>query len=470
MHDPRYESPGSEVSIGAGINMDASVQGTDVKYQHQPAHFDAVKNAGFGSVRWFIDPSAGPAHWEGMIHDALEKDLVAVPVLWANGSWGPEEFAAYWGEFADYYQSYPNDKLIFELLNEPDASGLKDKDRAMALLNAAIPAVRKSNPDRILAIGGPGFNEADHLARYVTPEYLDYRLEDGSGFKEDKNIVGVFHMYLPYYFSHYHGSHLEAGWQKIVTEKLEEAASWAETWDKPVLLTEWGAWGPPCNFDEDYYAYLRHIVSECDRLGIEWIYYCGFMNNQWAFSIFNTDTGWDQQGLDILTGVKAASPPPLSPLLNAEFNAGTRQWKTRGPVQISDSFTAGLSGARALEIKFQEPVAAAVYQEDLGDELGRKEWSECPRSLISLSKNRPYQISFMAKSPDGSGSIRIGLEHTPTDTRIWTSTAISVTGNAEEFRLDYTPAEDIGHVRFLILSDARVQTLYIDKIELKKTN
>ena len=470
IHGPSFETLHSEPIIGTGINMDVSVQGTDVKYQHQPEYFDALKDAGFQNVRWFIDPSANPAHWEGMINDALERDLIAVPVLWADGSWSSEEFAAYWEKFALYYKDYPNDKLIFELLNEPDAIDLKDKNRAMEFINAAIPAIRKSNPNRILAIGGPGFNEAENLTNYVTPEYLDYQLEDRSGFREDKNIVGVFHMYLPYYFSHYHGSDLKAGWKDIVKDKLEEAVSWSNKWDKPVLLTEWGAWGPPCNFAEDFYAYLKHIVDECARLDIEWIYYCGYMNNQWAFSILNTDNGWNQHALDILTGVKADSPPPLSPLLNSEFNAGRRQWKTRGPVKISDTFTAGLSGNRALEIEFQESSAAAIFQENLGNEMGRKEWSECSRSLISLTKDKTYQVSFMAKSPGDPGSIKIGLEYKPTNNRIWTSEAITITNKVEEYALSYTATEDMENIRFLILSNSKRQTLYIDKIELKKSS
>ena len=101
--------------------------------------------------------------------------------------------------------------------------------------------------------------------------------------------------------------------------------------------------------------------------------------------------------------------------------------------------------------------------------MGRKEWSECSRSLISLTKNKPYQVSFMAKSPGDSGSIKIGLEYKPTSTKIWTSEVITITSKAEEYTLSYTPTEDVENVRFLILSNSKRQTLYIDKLELKKT-
>ena len=73
----------------------------------------------------------------------------------------------------------------------------------------------------------------------------------------------------------------------------------------------------------------------------------------------------------------------------------------------------------------------------------------------------------MAKSPGDSGSIKIGLEYKPTSTKIWTSEVITITSKAEEYTLSYTPTEDIQNLRFLILSNAKRQALYIDKIELK---
>ena len=458
----------SGLIFGAGINMDASVQGTDVKYQHQSEYFDVVRDAGFQTARWFIDPTAEPDHWEDMINEAIERDLIAVVVLWADRNWSSKEFVQYWEKFADYYQNYPRDKLVFELLNEPEAISLKDGTRSMEWINAAIPAIRKSNPDRIIAVGGPGFNEAENLVQYVNPDYLDYSLKDGSGFEEDKNIVGVFHMYLPYYFSHYHSSHLGSGWTDIVTEKLDSAASWSKEWHKPVILTEWGAWGPPGNFEEDFYSYLKHIVNETARLDIEWIYYCGYMNNQWPFSIFNTDTGWDLKALRILTGREANISPSLSPLLNSEFNAGIRQWKTRGPVKISHVVTAGLSGDSALKIEFAENARAAVYQENLGTELGRKEWTDGKRSLISLTKGSVYVISFLAKSLDNPGSIRIGLEVRSTEKVIWSSETISISTEPEQYECNYTPSEDLDDLRFLISSESILHKFYIDQIEFKR--
>ena len=46
IHGPSFEIRHSEPIIGTGINMDVSVLGTDVKNQHQPEYFEALKDAG----------------------------------------------------------------------------------------------------------------------------------------------------------------------------------------------------------------------------------------------------------------------------------------------------------------------------------------------------------------------------------------------------------------------------------------
>ncbi|MAN25164.1 MAG: hypothetical protein CME10_12940 [Gemmatimonadetes bacterium] len=461
-------SPNPDLIFGNGINMDASVQGTDVKYQHQPEYFDAVVDAGFQTVRWFIDPTADPEHWQNMINQAIERDLIVVVVLWPDRNWSAKNFSAYWEKFAIYYQDYPRDKLIFELFNEPEAVGLIEGDLSMEWINTAIPAIRKSSPDRLLAIGGPGFNEAENLIQFVNPSYLNYRLNDGSGFENDENIVGVFHMYLPYYFSHYHSTPLRSDWKEIVTDKLELADSWSEKWHKPILLTEWGAWGPPANLKEDFHRYLEHIVNETARLEIEWIYYCGFMNNQWPFSIFNTNTGWDLSVLSILTGRAPVVRLSLSPLLNSEFNYGTTQWKTRGGVELSHVSTAELSGDSALEIKFTDDPLASVFQENLGTELGRKEWSEGGRSLISVTTGNTYLISFLAKSVSGNGLIKISVEEVSTGRTVWISESITLSTEPKGYEVPFIPTQDINGLRFVISSDSTFQRLYIDRIQFKR--
>ena len=204
--------------IGKGINVDVSQRegGPPIKVLYDPAQYDAVKAAGFQSVRFFVVAGEDPATYKTRIKDALERGLAVVTCLWGSDQWaskpeeGVREFVGAWDKIAKCYKNYP-EGLVFELWNEPaglivkpgGTHGLKDGKTVMEYLNAAIPIIRKTNARRSLAIGGPGFNGGRELKEFVTPEYLTYRLEDGTGFEDDNNIIGIFHMYQPHKFTHW---------------------------------------------------------------------------------------------------------------------------------------------------------------------------------------------------------------------------------------------------------------------------
>jgi len=203
--------------IGKGINVDVAclAGGPPEKMVYDPAQYDAVKAAGFQSIRFFVGAGADPAIYKTRIQDALDRDLAVVICLWGSGQWaskpkeGIQKFVAIWDGIAQYYRDYPG-SLVFELWNEPaglivqpgGVEGIRDGEAVMEYLDAAIPIIRETNPDRPLGIGGPGFNEGRELEEFVSPEYLTYRLEDGSGFAEDANIIGIFHLYQPHEFTH----------------------------------------------------------------------------------------------------------------------------------------------------------------------------------------------------------------------------------------------------------------------------
>ena len=89
---------------------------------------------------------------------------------------------------------------------------------------------------------------------------------------------------------------------------MSHPVAWSKRWRKPVLISEWGAWAPPCRSEEDFKTYLRFVVDECKKCNIGWMYYSFGYNNQWAFNIFHTEDGWNQNALDILTGVRRLRP------------------------------------------------------------------------------------------------------------------------------------------------------------------
>ena len=466
--------------IGKGINVDVSQLegGSPVKMLYDPAQYDAVKAAGFQSVRFFVGAGRDPAIYKTRIEDALDRGLAVVICLWGNRQWalkpreGMQQFARCWDRLASYYQGYP-EGLVFELWNEPaglviqpgGTQGIKDRKTVMEYLNAAIPVIRKTNPGRTLAIGGPGFNGRRELEKFVTPEYLTYKLEDGTGFEDDTNIIGVFHMYQPHKFTHWTLS-LDGvpGWKDGVREQLSYPVAWSKKWRKPLLLSEWGAWGPPCHSVEDFKTYIGLVADECKKHDIGWMYYCTGFNNQWAFNILHTEDGWNQHALDILTGVTAPPPPPMSPLINTEFTWGTDHWISEGSAKISVARNAGLSGPTALKVEAPKSDRAEVYQE-----TPKGRGSPPGRYLISVRKGRLYKISFLAKSVNGTGTVRVRLANvTGSSDGFWTSMPVAISNAGREYTIEYRhTGRDVNDARLAFLFGDQDQTILLDRLALR---
>jgi len=466
--------------IGKGIVVDVSPSegGPPMKVLHDPAQYDAVKAAGFQSIRIYVVAMREPAVYKNRIDDALDRGLAVVISMWGKGQWaskpkeGIQEFVEAWDKYARYYRDYP-DGLVFDLWNEPGGLmvkdgkpiGIEDGGTAMEYLNAVIPVVRKTNPTRTLGVGGPGLNECHQLEQYVTPEYLPYRLEDGTGFEDDGNIIGLVHMYHPMKFTHWIlGLDRAQGWQDEVREALAHTVAWSTRWRKPVLIGEWGAWAPPCRSDEDFRTYLQFVVDECREHNIAWMYYTACFNNQWAFNILHTEDGWNQDALDILTGVTAPPPAPMSPLINTEFGWSTANWSSEGSAEISVARNAGLSGPTALKVEATKSDRAEVYQET------PKGGPRPPgRYLISLRKERLYRISFLAKSLNGTGTVKVRLADVfgPSD-GFWTSMPVEISNAKKEYTVEYRhTSEDVSDVRVAFLFGDQDQIILLDRIALR---
>jgi len=466
--------------LGKGIVVDVSSLegGSPRKVLHDPAQYDTVKAAGFQSVRIYVVAMRGPAIYKTRIDDALDRGLAVVISLWGSGGWaskpkeGIQEFVEAWDRFAKYYQDYP-EGLVFDLWNEPAGlivkpggiQGIKDGKTVMQYLNAAIPIIRKTNPERALGIAGPGFNGSRELEEFVTPQYLTYKLEDGTGFEDDTNIIGIFHMYEPHKFTHWTlGLDKEPGWKDEVRQRMSHAVAWSKKWRKPVLMSEFGAWAPPCHSVEDFKTYVGFVANECKKHNIGWMYYCAGFNNQWAFNILNTEDGWNQDALDILTGVKAPAVPPMSPLINTEFGWTTANWISEGSAKISVARHAGLSGPTALKVEVTKSDRAEVYQE-----TPKGRGSPPGRYLISVRKGRLYKICFLAKSVSGKGIVKVRLaDVSGSSDGFWTSMPVAISNAEREYTLEYRhTGRDVNDVRVAFLFGDQDQTILLDRITLR---
>ncbi len=228
-----------------------------------------------------------------------------------------------------YYKEYPA-HLVFEILNEPAfGSQIKNDDELPEWYNAVIPVIRQSNPKRILLAGGPNHNDIDRGVKYLTPEYLTLPSSRW------KRLRGGW-------------KHLR-GFSSLQTVRADDAegeacpaagVSQLAAGGLPGHGPLGGLVGPGQETGRhhgmgslhlqhgrgEWITYTRYFHDQLKQRGIGSMYYTAFFANDWAWSIFDSEYGWDQAALDILTGVKSPAIPPTNPLVNSEFNAFSHRW------------------------------------------------------------------------------------------------------------------------------------------------
>ena len=106
-----------------------------------------------------------------------------------------DRLAGIWRQVAERFARYPRDRVWFEIENEPH--GQLTNANLMATLGLALAAIRATNPDRPVVIGGEGWSGVGSLATLTLPA--------------DPDIVPTFHYYEPFAFTHQ-----GAGWVKPV--------------------------------------------------------------------------------------------------------------------------------------------------------------------------------------------------------------------------------------------------------------
>src|SRR4051812_28209034 len=171
------QSLGRGISFGGALDDDRPDGGRWLR----EAHFDAVRAAGFDTVRLPVKWSAhqgahrphrvDPAFLERVdraVAAAVDRGLAVVldvhhfDALCARRHAGDEErLLALWDEVARRFAGV-GPALWFELLNEPH--GAMDAERWNRLLVDALAVVRAVSPERGAIVGPVGWNTVDALA------------------------------------------------------------------------------------------------------------------------------------------------------------------------------------------------------------------------------------------------------------------------------------------------------------------
>jgi len=302
--------------LGRGVNMGNSLEapkGVSWGRTFGPDDFDRIRAAGFDSVRipvrwadyaakeapFAIDPAfMDKVH--GLVRQALDRKLAVVlnvhhyEALDADPVGQRPRFVALWRQIAERFKDAP-EELHFELSNEPH--GAHTAEAWNANLAAALAEVRRLHPTRAVHVGGVQWNKAVTLKDLKLPA-------------EDRHLIGHFHCYDPFAFTHQGASwaknadkHIGTRWTGTDEEKaalrrtLGLAAEWSKAERRPVYLGEFGAYGKHASL-EDRARWTAFIAGTAQELGIPFAYW----EYQAGFGIWDPAAGrWRQELLDALT-------------------------------------------------------------------------------------------------------------------------------------------------------------------------
>lgn len=276
--------------LGRGINLGNALEAPEEGrwgMRLEATFFDAVKDAGFQSVRipirwsahagaaapYTIDPAfRDRVDWA--LDQAARVGLVAVinvhhyEEVFAEPSSHRERFLGLWRQIAPHYRNRP-DTVYFELLNEPHAKLTDELWNEM--LVATLGIVRASNPDRMVIVGPGGWNNIAHLPRLTLPE-------------ADRALIVTVHYYSPFEFTHQGAAWvgtkpppLGRSWTGSAAElaalakDFGTAAAWGKANQRPLYVGEFGAYEKADMTSRALWT--RAVRDEVEKHGMSWAYW-----------------------------------------------------------------------------------------------------------------------------------------------------------------------------------------------------
>jgi len=267
--DPFFQSlaPGRSVEQGGGFNLgrginlgnalDAPREG-EWGVTLEESYFQAIKDAGFETIRLPVKWSAHAAHAapytidpkfferiDWAIDQALSRGLNLVLDIhhYEEMDSQPDRhgarLVAIWEQIAARYRDRPQ-ALRFELLNEPHDQ--LTAARWNSILAELLAVVRKTNPTRQIVVGPVAWNGISELKSLELPA-------------DDRNLIVTVHYYGPFNFTHQGAHWLDARsrppmgkrWTGTDEERREielefdVAAAWSLKHRRPIFLGEFGA-------------------------------------------------------------------------------------------------------------------------------------------------------------------------------------------------------------------------------------
>jgi endoglucanase len=276
------------LKLGRGVNIlgyDKAFWQDHEKGRFKESYFKMIKDAGFSSVRINLHPFTQMdsqnkinSNWletlDWVVNKGLEANLMVIldlhefTAMADNPDAKKEMFLSFWGQVAPRFKDR-SDKLVFEVLNEPNKKLTVEMWNTFLL--EAVKIIRESNPGRTLIIGPGNWNGIESLNTLKLPE-------------NDQNIIVTVHFYHPMRFTH-QGAAWAAEYKNLgdikwtgtpdekeeIESKLKVAADWSLKNDRPIFLGEFGAYDKG---DMDSRArYTAFVARTAEKLGFCWAYW-----------------------------------------------------------------------------------------------------------------------------------------------------------------------------------------------------
>src|SRR5262249_31581918 len=167
-----------------------------------------IKSMGFDNIRLSVNPEPMfrnkrpdeiPADYLGYLDTAVKMILdhgLAVVIdmhpesdfkakLVHNDDDYVQQFADFWRALAKHYSTWDNDRVFFEVLNEPE---FRDRNQWAGVQAKLVAAIRDGAPQNTIIAAGANWSSDDEL---VVMETL-----------HDPNVIYNFHFYEPFLFTH----------------------------------------------------------------------------------------------------------------------------------------------------------------------------------------------------------------------------------------------------------------------------
>ena len=179
-----------------------------------------------------------------------------------------DRFLGIWEQIARRYQSLPNDKVLFELYNEPH--GKLTPQIYIRLVADALDLVRRTNPYRFVVVGATDWGTA-------------WGLEDLALPKTDRRLLVSVHNYAPFQFTMQGADWIEGSMAWLGTgccseAQLEEirvplriAAEWSDANDRPIFVGEFGSNAQAAYADR--VTFTRIMRAEIESRNFSWGYW-----------------------------------------------------------------------------------------------------------------------------------------------------------------------------------------------------